>query len=90
MYSKKLDGGLCLACVLFSKRQPDHILVGKAMTKYNKATDYLKDLAQDFDINYRLVFDTEEEKEEFMESMDTVRKILSSSNSIIWHFFGLC
>ena len=43
VYSKKLDGGLCLACVLFSKRRPDRIHVGKAMTKYNKATDYLKD-----------------------------------------------
>ena len=37
-----------------------------------------KKLEQDFDImQLQLVFDTEEEKEEFMESMDTVKKILS-------------
>ena len=46
-YSRELDGGFCIACVLFGRGQsscrPDRILVEKAMSKFNKATDVLKD-----------------------------------------------
>ena len=45
VYSKELDGGVCLACALFCKPSGlhDRVLVERAMCKYTKATDLLKE-----------------------------------------------
>ena len=45
MYSKVLDGGFCLPCVLFARPQANvdvGVLVSKPLTTFNKATEIFR------------------------------------------------